>query len=163
HEQFFRDRTGLVLDPYFSGTKIEWLLDNVDGLRDRARDGRAVFGTVDAWVIYNLTGEHVTDATNASRTLLCDISSAAWDDELLALLGDIPRGALPTIVPSSGAIAETRDGALPGFDGVPVAGVAGDQQAALVGQACLDPGLGKNTYGTGSFVLLNQGDAMPAP
>jgi glycerol kinase len=161
HEQTFRSRTGLVLDPYFSGTKIEWLLRNVDGLAERARDGRAVFGTVDSWVIYKLTGEHVTDATNASRTLLCDIHEVAWDPELLGILGHIPERALPKIVPSCAVLGETRDDALPGFDGVPVAGVAGDQQAALVGQACLDPGLGKNTYGTGSFVLLNQGETVP--
>jgi glycerol kinase len=159
HEATVRSKTGLVLDPYFSGTKIEWLLRNVDGLRERAR-----FGTVDSWLIHKLTGEHATDATNASRTLLCDIHSGAWDPELLELFGDVPEEALPRIVPSCGVIGETRDGVLPGFDGVPVAGVAGDQQAALVGQACLDPGTGKNTYGTGSFVLLNLGDhAPPAP
>src|SRR4051812_5839038 len=164
HEQTFRAKTGLVLDPYFSGTKIEWLLRNVDGLAQRAREGRAVFGTVDSWVIFKLTGEHVTDATNASRTLLCDIHRVAWDDELRGILGEVPVRALPAIVPSCAVLGETRGDALPGFDGVPVAGVAGDQQAALVGQACLDPGLGKNTYGTGSFVLLNQGDtAPPAP
>src|SRR4051795_9132368 len=164
HEQMVRERTGLVLDPYFSGTKIEWLVRNVDGLRERARDGRAVFGTVDAWVIFNLTGEFATDATNASRTLLCDIHRGAWDADLLAMLGDVPERSLPEIRPSCGDFGRTRDGALPGFDGVPVAGVAGDQQAALVGQACLDPGQGKNTYGTGSFVLLNEGDhAPPAP
>src|SRR3954466_15165840 len=164
HEGMVRERTGLVLDPYFSGTKIEWLLRNVDGLRERARDGRAVFGTVDAWLVYNLTGEFATDATNASRTLLCDIHKGAWDDGLLSMLGDIPARSLPEIRPSCGDFGRTRGGALPGFDGVPVAGVAGDQQAALVGQACLDPGQGKNTYGTGSFVLLNEGDhAPPAP
>src|SRR4051795_3107814 len=160
-EPMVRERTGLVLDPYFSGTKIEWLLRNVDGLRERARDGRAVFGTVDAWLVYNLTGEFATDATNASRTLLCDIHKGAWDDGLLSMLGDIPARSLPEIRPSCGDFGRTRDDALPGFDGVPVAGVAGDQQAALVGQACLDPGQGKNTYGTGSFVLLNEGDKMP--
>src|SRR3954447_22797068 len=164
HEGMVRQRTGLVLDPYFSGTKIEWLLRNVDGLRERARDGRAGFGTVDAWGVFNLPGEFATDATNASRTLLCDIHKVAWDSELLSMLGDVPERALPEIRPSCGDFGTTRDDALPGFDGVPVAGVAGDQQAALVGQACLDPGQGKNTYGTGSFVLLNQGDkAPPAP
>src|SRR3954463_13397604 len=161
HERMVRERTGLVLDPYFSGTKIEWLLRNVDGLRERARDGRAVFGTVDAWVVFNLTGEFATDATNASRTLLCDIHRAEWDDALLSMLGDVPARSLPEIRPSCGDFGRTRDGALPGFDGVAVAGVAGDQQAALVGQACLDPGQGKNTYGTGSFVLLNEGDRIP--
>jgi glycerol kinase len=162
HESMVRERTGLVLDPYFSGTKIEWLLRNVDGLRERARDGRAVFGTVDAWVLYQLTGEFATDATNASRTLLCDIRrGGSWDADLLAMLGDVPERALPEIRPSCGVLGETRGGVLPGFDGVPVAGIAGDQQAALVGQACLDPGSGKNTYGTGSFVLLNEGDRVP--
>jgi glycerol kinase len=164
HEAMVRERTGLVLDPYFSGTKIEWLLRNVDGLRERARDGRAVFGTVDAWVVFKLTGEFATDATNASRTLLCDIHRGEWDDALLSMLGDVPARSLPEIRPSCGDFGRTKDGALPGFDGVRVAGVAGDQQAALVGQACLDPGQGKNTYGTGSFVLLNEGDhAPPAP
>jgi glycerol kinase len=163
HEAMVRERTGLVLDPYFSGTKVEWLMRNVDGLREKARDGRAVFGTVDAWLVHNLTGEFATDATNASRTLLCDIRKGAWDGELLAMLGDIPERSLPEIRPSCGVLGETRGGALPGFDGVPLAGVAGDQQAALVGQACLDPGEGKNTYGTGSFVLINEGDRIPPP
>jgi glycerol kinase len=163
HEPLIRERTGLVLDPYFSATKFEWLLDNVEGLRERARDGRAVLGTIDAWVLFNLTGEHATEVSNASRTLLCDIGSCAWDDDLLALLGDVPRRALPEIRPSIGELGRTRDGVLPGFDGVPVAGAAGDQQAALYGQGCLDEGLGKNTYGTGSFVLLNAGDVPPPP
>ena len=163
HEPLIRERTGLILDPYFSGTKVEWLLDNVDGLRERARDGRAVLGTVDSWVAFNLTGEHVTEVSNASRTLLCDLRACDWDDELLALLGDVPRRALPEIRSSIGELGRTRDGALPGFDGVAVAGVAGDQQAALYGQGCLDEGLGKNTYGTGSFVLLNAGDSPPPP
>ena len=162
HEALIRERTGLILDPYFSATKLEWLLDNVEGLRERASDGRAVFGTVDSWLLFNLTGEHVTEVSNASRTLLCDLRACDWDDELLALLGDVPRRALPEIRPSIGELGRTRDGVLPGFDGVPVAGAAGDQQAALYGQGCLDEGLGKNTYGTGSFVLLNAGDA-PAP
>src|SRR5919112_1560304 len=161
HEAMVRERTGLVLDPYFSGTKVEWLLRNVDGLPERARDGRAVFGTVDAWLIYNLTGEFATDATNASRTLLCDIHRGAWDADLLAMLGDVPERALPEIRPSCGDFGRTRDDALPGFDGVPVAGVAGDQQAALFGQRCLDPGQGKNTYGTGSFLLQNAGPQRP--
>ncbi len=162
HEPLLRERTGLVLDPYFSATKIEWLLENVEGLRERARDGRAVFGTVDAWVIHQLTGELVTDVTNASRTLLFDIRSARWDPELLELFGGIPERALPEVRPSIGELGVTRADALHGHE-VPVAGVAGDQQAALYGQACLDPGQGKNTYGTGSFVLLNAGDEAPAP
>jgi glycerol kinase len=162
HEELVRARTGLVLDPYFSATKIEWLLREVDGLADRARDGRAVFGTVDAWVIWNLTGELVTDPTNAARTLLCDIAACRWDPDLLELFG-VPERALPEIRPSIGEVGRTRPGVLDGFDGVPVAGIAGDQQAALYGQACLDPGQGKNTYGTGSFVLLNAGYEAPEP
>ena len=162
HGALVRTRTGLVLDPYFSATKIEWLLANVDGLRDRAADGRAAFGTIDAWLVFKLTGEHRTDVTNASRTMLYDIERGGWDDELLALFGDVPRAALPEVLPSIGEFGTVRDGALGcGFDGVPVSGIAGDQQAALYGQGCLDPGLGKNTYGTGSFVLMNAGDRVP--
>ncbi|UUY03584.1 glycerol kinase GlpK [Svornostia abyssi] len=163
HEPLIRERTGLVIDPYFSGTKIAWLLEHVDGLRERAAAGRAKFGTVDSWLIHNLCGEHVTDASNASRTLLANLHTGDWDDELLSLFGDIPRAALPEIRPSIGELGRIAEDALPGFGGVPVSGVAGDQQAALYGQACLDPGLGKNTYGTGSFVLMNTGDAPPAP
>jgi glycerol kinase len=161
HEPLIRLRTGLVLDPYFSATKIEWLLEHVDGLRARAEDGRAVFGTVDAWLIYKLTGEHATDPSNASRTLLYDIAAGTWDGELLELFG-VPARALPCVKPSAGEIGVTRPEALHGH-AVPLAGVAGDQQAALFGQACLEPGLGKNTYGTGSFVLLNAGGTAPAP
>ncbi|MGI9185264.1 MAG: glycerol kinase GlpK [Solirubrobacteraceae bacterium] len=159
HEALIRGRTGLVLDPYFSGTKIEWLLHNVDGLRDRAESGRAMFGTIDAWLIHRLTGERATDASNASRTMLFDIGAGAWDGELLELFG-IPERALPKVVSSSGQIATTRPQMLHGHE-VPVAGVAGDQQAALFGHACVDPGLGKNTYGTGSFVLQNAGYSVP--
>jgi glycerol kinase len=161
HEALIRERTGLVIDPYFSGTKIEWLLRNVDGLAEKARDGRAVFGTIDSWVIHNLTGEHLMDATNASRTLLLDIASGEWDPELLDLFG-VPERSLPKLVPSCGEVARTRADALHGHE-VPIAGIAGDQQAALFGQRCLEPGLGKNTYGTGSFVLLNAGTAKPEP
>jgi glycerol kinase len=160
-ESLVRERTGLVLDPYFSGTKIEWLLKNVDGLAERARDGRAVFGTIDSWVIWNLSGELVTDPSNASRTLLFDIRTREWDAELLELLG-VPARSLPEVRPSSGQIAVTRAEALHGHE-VPIAGVAGDQQAALFGQACVDQGLGKNTYGTGSFVLVNSGYRPPRP
>ncbi|MDQ3631053.1 MAG: glycerol kinase GlpK [Actinomycetota bacterium] len=160
HEALIRARTGLVLDPYFSGTKVEWLLDEVPGLRERARDGRAVFGTVDSWITFKLTGEHVTDPSNASRTLLYDITEGAWDPELLALFGDIPGRALPEVRPSIGTFATTLPDALHGH-AVPVTGIAGDQSAALYGQACLDPGQGKNTYGTGSFVLQNAGTAPP--
>jgi glycerol kinase len=161
HEPLVRRRTGLVLDPYFSGTKIEWLLGNVEGLRRRALEGRAVFGTIDSWLIFKLTGEHVTDPSNASRTMLFDIASGAWDPELMALL-DVPERALPEVRPSCGTLGTTLRGALHGHQ-VPVAGVAGDQQAALFGQACVDPGLGKSTYGTGSFVLQNAGYRPPAP
>ena len=157
-EALIRDRTGLVLDPYFSATKIEWLLSNVDGLRERAASGRAVFGTVDAWLIYKLTGELATDPSNAARTMLFDIAAGRWDGELLELFG-VPERALPSVRPSCGVLGSTR-----AFDGheVPVCGVAGDQQAALFGQACVDPGDGKNTYGTGSFVLQNAGFRPPA-
>src|SRR3989475_4338157 len=153
-EPTFTRKTGLVLDAYFSGTKLKWLLDNVPGTRERARRGELAFGTVDSWLIWNLSGrtKHVTDATNASRTLLFDIHRGDWDDELLGLL-DLPRAILPTVVASSGVCAETR---LAGVS-VPIAGIAGDQQAALFGQACLEPGLAKNTYGTGCFLLLNTG------
>jgi len=158
HEQLIRERTGLVLDPYFSGTKIEWLLRNVDGLEQRAREGRAVFGTVDAWLTFKLTGEFATEPSNASRTLLFDIRRGQWDEELCDLLS-VPVRALPEVRPSVGDFGAAS---LHGFE-APVAGIAGDQQAALYGQACLDPGHGKNTYGTGSFVLLNAGDEPPAP
>jgi glycerol kinase len=159
-EELIRERTGLVLDPYFSSTKIEWMLENVDGLRERARDGKAVFGTVDAWVIYKLTGELATDPSNASRTMLCNISEGRWDGELLELFGIPSERALPPIVTSCGELGVTRADALHGHE-VPVAGVAGDQQAALFGHACVDPGRGKNTYGTGSFVLQNAGYKPP--
>jgi glycerol kinase len=161
HEGLIRARTGLVLDPYFSASKIEWLLGHVEGLRERALSGRAVFGTVDSWLIYRLTGEHVTDPSNASRTMLYDIAAARWDPELLELFG-VPERALPEVRASAGVLGVTRPEALHGH-AVPVAGVAGDQQAALFGQACTDPGMGKNTYGTGSFVLLNAGFTAPAP
>ncbi len=153
YEPLVRERTGLVLDPYFSATKLEWLLRNVDGLAQRAREGRALFGTVDSWVAYNLTGEHVTDASNAARTLLFDIHAGAWDPELCELFG-VPERALPRVCASAGEVGRTASG-------VPVAGIAGDQQAALFGQACLEPGTAKNTYGTGSFVLLNAGTRRP--
>jgi glycerol kinase len=160
-EELIRARTGLVLDPYFSATKIEWLLEHVEGLRERAHAGSAVFGTVDAWLIYKLTGEHATDPSNASRTMLYDIAEGRWDPELLELFG-VPERALPEVRASAGELGRTRPAALHGH-AAPVAGVAGDQQAALFGQACTDPGMGKNTYGTGSFVLLNAGFSAPAP
>jgi glycerol kinase len=151
-EQLFRDRTGLVLDPYFSGTKIEWLIANgVD-------TERAAFGTIDAWLIQKLCGRHATDYSNASRTLLFDINELAWSEELCDVLG-VPLGSLPEACASSYEFGHTE-----AFGGrVPVAGVAGDQQAALYGQACQEAGLGKNTYGTGSFVLENAGARPPEP
>jgi glycerol kinase len=161
HERLVRERTGLVLDPYFSGTKIEWLLGNVEGLRERARTGRAVFGTIDAWLTFKLTGEHATDPSNASRTMLYDIVAGRWDPELLALL-DVPERALPRVEASAGMLGVSKPEALHGHE-APVAGVAGDQQAALFGQACVDPGMGKNTYGTGSFALMNAGFTAPEP
>jgi glycerol kinase len=147
-------KTGLVIDAYFSGTKLKWLLDNVPDARERARRGELAFGTIDSWLVFQLSGgkTHVTDASNASRTMLFDIRRGEWDDELLALL-DVPREVLPQVVASSGVCAETLVGGL----SVPIAGIAGDQQAALFGQACLSPGLAKNTYGTGCFMLLNTG------
>jgi glycerol kinase len=154
-----RTRTGLVLDPYFSGTKFEWLL----GEGGVPRSGDLALGTIDSWVIWNLTrgGRHVTDATNASRTMLFDIVQLAWDDELCRLL-HVPPEALPEVVPSSGRIGVTSErGGVAG--GIPISGIAGDQQAALFGQACVAPGMAKNTYGTGSFVLLNVGDRCPPP
>ncbi len=158
-EDVVRQRTGLVIDPYFSGTKIEWMLEHVDGLRERVAQGRARFGTIDAWLAYNLTGRTVTDYSNASRTMLFDIGSLAWSDELCDALG-VPVGALPEAVPSAALLGETDPDAFHGAR-VPVSGMAGDQQAALFGQACLQPGLGKNTYGTGSFVLQNAGPQPP--
>jgi glycerol kinase len=161
HEPLVRARTGLVLDSYFSATKIAWLLEHVPGLRERALDGTALFGTIDSWLIFRLTGEHVTDATNASRTLLYDIAAGRWDPELLDLF-DVPVRSLPQVRSSAGVFGETRPAELHGHV-VPVAGVAGDQQAALFGQACVDPGMAKTTYGTGSFVLLHSGFTVPEP
>ncbi|MGZ7031553.1 MAG: glycerol kinase GlpK [Thermoanaerobaculia bacterium] len=152
HEPLFRERTGLLFDPYFSGTKIRWLLDHVDGARQKAKEGRLAFGTIDSWLVWNLTGGkvHVTDATNASRTLLFDIRRGAWDDELLDVLG-IPRSILPLVRHSSEIVGRTANG-------IPIAGIAGDQQAALFGQRCCVPGMAKNTYGTGCFIVMNTGD-----
>ena len=156
-EPLFRQRTGLLLDPYFSGTKVKWLLDNVPGARRRAQRGDLMFGTVDSWLIYRLTGVHATDYTNASRTLLYDIFERRWDPELLRAL-DVPPSLLPDVRPSSGVFGETS--ALGGA--IPIAGVAGDQQAALFGQACFAPGAAKNTFGTGAFLLMNIGDRRVA-
>jgi glycerol kinase len=151
HEPLFRERTGLVLDPYFSGTKIRWLLDHVG-----VDPERLAFGTVDTWLVWQLTGgrAHVTDVTNASRTLLFDIHRKEWDDDLLRIL-NIPRSILPRVVFSSEVVGETNDG-------VPIAGIAGDQQAALFGQRCVRAGMAKNTYGTGCFIVMNTGERCVA-
>jgi glycerol kinase len=159
-EALVRERTGLVIDPYFSGTKIEWLLRNVDGLADRAKGGHVRIATIDAWLVFKLTGAAVTDYSNASRTLLFDIHRLRWDAELCAAL-DVPAAILPEPVPSAQVYGKTRPDAFLGAE-VPVAGIAGDQQAALFGQACHRQGLGKSTYGTGNFVLLNTG-GEPSP
>ena len=158
-EPLLRERTGLVVDPYFAGTKLRWLLDRVPGAREAARRGELAFGTVDSWLLWQLTGGpgrglHATDVTNASRTMLLDVRRNAWDDELLAML-DVPRAVLPELRPSScdyGASVPELLGAP-----VPIGGVAGDQQSALFGQACFTPGLAKNTYGTGCFLLMHTG------
>lgn len=158
HEPLFKQRTGLVLDPYFSGTKARWLLDNVPGARDRAEKGELAFGTIDTWITWKLTAgaAHVTDPSNASRTLFFDLNTLDWDDELLAILG-VPRSTLPRVGDSSEIYGTTKGlGFLP--DGIPVAGVIGDQQGALFGQACFEQGMAKCTYGTGAFILLNTGD-----
>jgi glycerol kinase len=156
HEPLIRERTGLVLDPYFSGSKITWLLDHVPGARARAEGGELAVGTIDSWLINRLTAGavHVTDVSNASRTLLFDIRRACWDDTLLELFR-VPRALLPEIRPSSGVVAETNPALL--GRSIPVAGVAGDQQAALFGQLCGQPGMVKNTYGTGCFMLMHTG------
>jgi glycerol kinase len=153
-EGLVRQRTGLVIDPYFSATKLAWLLDNVEGARRDAEAGRLAFGTVDAWLMQQLTGRHVTDVTNASRTMVFNIHAGDWDTELLTLLR-IPREVLPEVVPSSGVLGEAR---IEGLEGIPVAGIAGDQQAALFGQTCFQPGMSKTTYGTGCFALMHTGE-----
>ncbi len=156
-EPMIREKTGLVADAYFSGTKLQWLLQNVPGLRERAARGELLAGTVDSWLVWNLTGgrRHVTDPSNASRTLLFNIHKMAWDPDLLALTG-VPASMLAQVVPSSGLAGETS----PEWFGasIPIAGMAGDQQAALFGQGCFLPGSVKNTYGTGCFILMNTGD-----
>jgi glycerol kinase len=152
-----REKTGLVLDPYFSATKIKWILDNVEGARERAKKGELCFGTVDSWLIYNLTGKkvHATDYSNASRTMLYNINDLEWDNTLLEIF-DIPASMLPQVMPSSGIFGYTTPELFGGS--IPVAGVAGDQQAALFGQCCYKPGDAKNTYGTGGFLLMNTGE-----
>jgi glycerol kinase len=162
HEPEFRLRTGLVLDPYFSGTKLKWLLDHVDGLRARAEKGEVCFGTVDTYLVWRLTGgqSHVTDVSNASRTLLFDLHEMRWSARLLELL-HVPRALLPEVRSSAEVYGKTRGvGVLP--DGIPVAGMAGDQQAALFGQECFQKGEAKCTYGTGAFMLMNTGE-HPVP
>jgi glycerol kinase len=151
-----RSKTGLVVDAYFSATKVEWILDTVPGARAAAEAGELAFGTVDTWLLWNLTGGkvHATDVSNASRTMLCDIHRAEWDDALLDIFS-VPKGILPEIRPSSGLFGETDPSLFGGP--IPIAGVAGDQQAALFGQMCTEPGMAKNTYGTGCFMLLNTG------
>jgi glycerol kinase len=159
HAARVRALTGLTLDPYFSGTKLRWLLHNVAGAAAAARAGELAFGTIDSYLLWRLTGGavHATDVTNASRTLLFDLETLAWSDELLELFG-VPRSVLPSVVASSGTVGLTRG--VPGLaDGIPIAGLAGDQQAALFGQACFAPGDAKCTYGTGAFILMNTGDA----
>jgi glycerol kinase len=155
----FQKKTGLVIDSYFSGTKVKWMLDNIPGAREKAERGELAFGTVDGWLIYNLCGEHVTDASNASRTLLFNIHAMEWDDELLKLL-NVPRTLLPTVVASSGTIGHTYSELFGGR--ITISGIAGDQQAATFGQACHSPGMAKNTYGTGCFMLMNT-DQKPIP
>lgn len=157
HEALFRSKTGLVLDAYFSATKLAWILDAVPGARDRARAGELLFGTIDTWLIYNLTrGKvHITDYSNASRTMLFNIHTLSWDEEILKIL-DIPRVMLPQVRPSSEVYGVTDPGTFGGAE-IPIAGAAGDQQAALFGQACFEKGMAKNTYGTGCFLLMNTG------
>ena len=156
HAKVIQQKTGLVLDAYFSGTKLEWLLNEIPGVRARAERGELAFGTIDAWLVWNLTGGrvHVTDVSNASRTMLFNLHTMQWDDALLGLF-NIPVSVLPTVVSSSGVVAQTDAEWLGAA--IPIAGLAGDQQAATFGQACLQPGMAKNTYGTGCFMLMNTG------
>ena len=158
HESYIRKTTGLVVDPYFSGTKIKWILDHVEGARERAEKGELLFGTVDTWLVWKLTQgrAHVTDYTNASRTMLFNIHTKQWDDKMLELL-DIPKAMLPKVCNSSEIYGQTNIGGKGGVR-IPVAGIAGDQQAALYGHLCVDAGMAKNTYGTGCFMLMNTGD-----
>jgi len=156
HLDLFQEKTGLIIDAYFSGTKIQWILDNVDGARKKAENGDLCFGTVDSWLVWKLTrGQvHVTDATNASRTLIYNIHEGDWDDEILDIL-DIPRSMLPEVRDSSEVYGRTQTDNIAGH--VPISGIAGDQQAALFGQMCTRPGMGKNTYGTGAFMVQHTG------
>lgn len=158
HEEYIRNTTGLVVDPYFSGTKVKWILDNVEGVREKAERGELLFGTVDTWLVWKLTQGrvHVTDYTNASRTMLFNIHTKQWDDKMLELL-NIPRSMLPEVKNSSEIYGQTNIGGKGGVR-IPVAGIAGDQQAALYGHLCVNAGQAKNTYGTGCFMLMNTGD-----
>lgn len=158
HDELFRAKTGLLIDSYFSGTKVKWILDHVEGAREKAERGELLFGTIDTWLIWKMTGgkSHVTDYSNASRTLMYNIYELNWDDELLELL-TIPKSMLPEVRPSSEVYGMTVDYHFFGQQ-IPIAGVAGDQQAALFGQACFAEGMAKNTYGTGCFMLMNTGD-----
>lgn len=158
YNQLFKDKTGLLIDAYFSGTKVKWILDHVEGAREKANRGELLFGTIDTWLIWKLSGgkAHVTDYSNASRTLMFNIHDLKWDEELLEIL-TIPASMLPEVRPSSEVYAETVDYHFFGCN-VPISGVAGDQQAALFGQACYEKGMAKNTYGTGCFMLMNTGD-----
>lgn len=158
YNQLFRDKTGLLIDAYFAGTKVKWILDNVDGARQKADNGDLLFGTIDTWLIWKLSGgeAHVTDYTNASRTLMFNIYDLKWDDELLEIL-TVPKSMLPEVKQSSEVYAHTVEGHFFGKK-IPIAGVAGDQQAALFGQACFEAGMAKNTYGTGCFMLMNTGE-----
>src|SRR5699024_2577677 len=153
-----REKTGLLIDPYFSGTKVKWILDHVEGARERAENGELLFGTIDTWLVYKLSGGkvHVTDYSNASRTLMFNIHTLEWDDELLEML-TVPKSMLPEVRPSSEIYAHTVDFHFFGEE-IPIAGIAGDQQAALFGQACFEKGMAKNTYGTGCFMLMNTGE-----
>lgn len=159
HEETFRNKTGLLLDPYFAGTKVKWILDNVDGAREKAENGDLLFGTIDTWLVWKLSGgeAHITDYSNASRTLMYNIYDLQWDDELLDLL-NVPKQLLPEVKESSEIYAHTKDYHFFGQE-VPISGIAGDQQAALFGQACFERGDVKNTYGTGGFMLMNTGEA----
>jgi glycerol kinase len=158
YNDLFREKTGLLIDAYFSGTKVKWILDNVEGARQKAEDGKLLFGTIDTWLIWKLSGEraHVTDYSNASRTLMFNIYDLKWDEELLDILG-VPASMLPEVKPSSEVYANTITHHFFGQE-IPIAGAAGDQQAALFGQACFEEGMAKNTYGTGCFMLMNTGE-----
>ncbi len=158
HNDLFREKTGLLLDPYFSGTKVKWILDNVDGAREKAENGDLLFGTIDTWLVHKLSGgkAHITDYSNASRTLMFNIYDLEWDQELLDIL-TVPKSMLPEVKQSSEVYANTVDYHFFGEE-VPIAGIAGDQQAALFGQACFEKGMAKNTYGTGCFMLMNTGE-----